>query len=410
MTRRFVLTWAFFAVLAYQATCCTAASEVEITLDNGEVISGCLLCEDDRSVVLQLPNGQLVLKKSRIVSITKDSPVTEIVTGQRTVPPGTAALAEGASPGTAPETENFAPAGTGAAPAGRFAKEIALVMAEYSRQGDSAAQVLLKHRSEAIGEVLQALEASSEAEPQVRLITLLGQMGDPSISGRLAAIERKPDTPAAVQAAIATALGQLGSPDAVENLSVILDSSAPQARQSAAAAIGRLPNPSPQCLADLVRRLDDPDEWTRSTCQRSLRNLAESDPSGSVTENLLHLMNAASPSARIALATVLYQLNRPEGLATLVRLSESLLPEHRVAAVQALADCRAPEAIAAIVERLQDNDPSVRQAAVVALRWFAQPDLVEALRPLLDDPEPSVRQAARHTITRLLQRPLNVQR
>jgi len=393
--------------LALLLACCPLARSEQITLVNGRVITGKIVAQDERHVVVEVPHGQVHIDRFRVASIAEDpdAPVAPVVSS----PPDSTTAEAPELPSQKPAQEDLTqpddPSKKEDPPPAtdeqQVAKNIATVLGDDPVEGGRAALRLIEAGGAHVDDLMKSIQTADSPEAAARLIALLGHTGDPSVADRLVELAEKEDAPPEVRSAVALALANLGDDRSNEQLASLVESADPELRQLGAAGLGRVESPSAETIATLARCLGDSDQWTRLTASNSLLGIVEANPTDEIKDKLVAMLRSGDTQSRVGVATTLFQVQHPAGLRYLVDLSKDVLAADRLAAVRALKNCRVPGSSDALLERLKDEEPAVRRAAAEALRWFKRPDLVERIKPLLKDPDPSVRRAARATINRL---------
>jgi len=408
-----------FSVSALTVLCTIAlftsnATAEQITLNNGEIIVGKILSETDRSIVVEMDYGSMEIRKSKIQSIGEEPYETQDWSvydeGQTDssaalqVTEDDTQLEEAANTDESdPEEDNTdSDADAQEIDEQQVRDDIAIILASASAEADLAAARLLDVGSACLGDMKKAIEGAEDPEEAARLVTLLGNIKDPSVKDYLDEIANKKDAPEQIRLAVAGALAKYGDQRASDELSSLIDSEDAETRQLAASCLRRIENPTDEVIDALVRHLNDKDDWVRITSTRGLLGIAENNPSEKTLNKLVEMLHKSEPDSAVQVALILHQAKRSEGLDFLVEMSQSVTAQDRLAAVQALKNCHTPKANEALRSCLTDERASVRKAVIEALRWSKDPNTINELKPLLDDPDTSVARMARTTITQLL--------
>ncbi len=257
----------------------------------------------------------------------------------------------------------------------------------------------LLRRSETVVPVLRAGCDEALAEVALASLEAVGNAAERAIDAAFAEL----DTPARRLACVL--LGRTQGLCGGTRLVSALDDPQPEIRSAAAAALGR--RGGAQVLPALVRRLeaaaaeDDPDlEEEVGAVVSALVALAQ--PAGAldptVADETVSLLGArlegADESVRLAIATVLGRVGRPQDAQLVTFLLKDESDRVRRAAVEALARLEPGEAPEPVRLALADESPLVRVAAANALGASTSPRACDDLGRLAEDGDPWVRAAA----------------
>src|SRR5215472_8264513 len=250
--------------------------------------------------------------------------------------------------------------------------------------------------------ILPLVEAGrDEALAEVVLASLEG-LGD-AVEGELDARFATLDTEARRLAC--ALLGRTRGPSGASRLAAALDDPEPGVRSAAAASLGKRGELTALC--PLVRRLEataaeDAGEGEEEIAVLISALVALAQPRGGVqsevADQAVALLGArlegAQESVRLAIATVLGRIGRPQDLQLVTFLLKDESDRVRRAAVEALARLEPGEAPEPVRLALADESPLVRVAAANALGLSSSPRARDDLARLAEDRDPWVRAAA----------------
>ncbi len=200
-------------------------------------------------------------------------------------------------------------------------------------------------------------------------------------------------------------LGRTHGPCGAARLAAALDDPEPAIRSAAATSLGRRGGAA--ALPALVRRLgvtaaEDAAEGEDEIAVLISALVALAQPQGrlhsDVADQAVALLGArlegAAESVRLAIATVLGRIGRPQDVQLVTFLLKDESDRVRRAAVEALARLEPGEAPEPVRLALADESPLVRVAAANALGASSSPRAREDLARLAEDRDPWVRAAA----------------
>ncbi|MCC6407363.1 MAG: HEAT repeat domain-containing protein [Planctomycetes bacterium] len=147
----------------------------------------------------------------------------------------------------------------------------------------------------------------------------------------------------------------------------------------------------PEARAELLRRLDDPDEHVASAALECLAD--ETDPA--LAPVWLDVLNRSrSPELRARATQLFASLSGAAGRTDLRKLVGDAQAPVRAAAALALGEAGDPNDLPTLLALTRDGDAAVRAAAVHGLRPHTGPEKLEALTRALSDESEDVAEAA----------------
>jgi HEAT repeat protein len=251
------------------------------------------------------------------------------------------------------------------------------------------------------------LAAQDEALSQIALANLgmLGEMSEAAIDAAWGDLDMNARCDACLL------FGGMAGEASAARLLVALEDPSPELRIAAAESIGK------RHLADalplLVRRLESAAVDDDFESEEEMAHLTEAlielagltpDSSRDVSEQTIALLTGslegATEAVRIAIATVIGRIGRPQEAQVVEFLLKDPSPLVRRAAVDALARLEPGAATESLRLALADEASTVRIAAAGALGASENEDVVGILRCLADDEDPDVRAAAVRAVGR----------
>jgi len=289
-----------------------------------------------------------------------------------------------------------------------------------------------RHTPEIISSTIERLEAA-DLPTKLVLIQFLGLLGNPLavvpilLSGRdealsevaLAALESMgevveesidqawADLDAEAKRDACTLFGTTHGERSASRLIAALEDCEPVIRAAAARSLGE--RKLETALVPLIHRLEecaleedfDADEERIAVAGALIEIVGTSDGHGGdsaladrAVELLTALLNGAADNVRLAVATVLGRIGRPQDLEVVILLLKDASAEVRRAAVDALSRLDPGSAAEPLRLAIADESPAVRIAAAGALGASDRSDLFEDLRRLAEDEDPRVRATA----------------
>lgn len=231
--------------------------------------------------------------------------------------------------------------------------------------------------------VVDQLLAHDEEPVREAAAAVLGEMGSDQSLRVLVRKARDPDAP--VRRAAIAALGRMGT-EALRPLAGLLDDRDPEARKAAADVLATL---GPQAVDVLVRRLRASRDIP--LCIVICHALARAHVTSAGDALVAVLEGGRDEGLRLAAASALAQLSRPEGLQALQIALGGADQAMRVEAAEALAALGGAAALA-LLPLVDDDNPRVRAAATGAFR-HAGADEVDLLAQYAGHTDPGVRVA-----------------
>jgi HEAT repeat protein len=234
-----------------------------------------------------------------------------------------------------------------------------------------------KLREEAMEPLAQALQANTDPDVRLKLIALLGAMGDTSISDALIAALSDPHT--YVRGAAADELTQIGWQPANTHQRA-LHAVANRNWDDAVAA-------GPAAADPLASVLADTDRQVRLGAIRALARIGSPD----AAPLLIPLLSDAVPEVAINAALALGRLQQPIAVEPLIASIEN--PDLSNAALEALARIGDVRAVPEMLAALGHGSPDKKLRILESLRKFG-PRVVPPLMNLRRDPDPEIRLTA----------------